>query len=54
MRDYIINDVKLKRGLDWSFHELRKTDKLVGDQVEDSYFVTIPGEDSDITDKKKL
>ena len=52
MRDYIINDVKLKRGLDWSFHELRKTDKLVGDQVEDSYFVTIPGEDSDITDKK--
>tara|TARA_Y100000589_G_C27068205_1_gene594228 strand:- start:410 stop:1018 length:609 start_codon:yes stop_codon:yes gene_type:complete len=52
MRDYIINEVKLKKGLDWSFFDLRKTDKLVGEQVEDSYFTTVPGEDSDITTLK--
>ena len=52
MRDYVLNEAKLSRGLDWSMHDLRKTDKLVGDQVEDTYFTTTPGEDSDITTLK--
>ncbi len=49
MKNYIIRKAKLKRGLDWSFWDLRKSDKLRVDQLKVSYFDTNPGIDSDIT-----
>ena len=49
MKNHIIRKAKLKRGLDWSFWDLRKSTKLRGDQLKISYFDTKPGVDSDIT-----
>tara|TARA_B100000780_G_scaffold104498_1_gene73090 strand:+ start:4680 stop:5273 length:594 start_codon:yes stop_codon:yes gene_type:complete len=49
MKNHIIRKAKLKRGLDWSFWDLRKSDKLRVDQLKVSYFDTNPGIDSDIT-----
>jgi len=49
MKNYIIRKAKLKRGLDWSFWNLRNSGKLRVDQLKDSYFGHNPGEDSDIT-----
>ncbi len=52
MKDYIVKKAKLKVGLDWSFWELRKSEKFRVDQVKSPYFTTNPGEDSDITTLK--
>tara|TARA_Y100001954_G_scaffold74960_1_gene82246 strand:- start:1001 stop:1600 length:600 start_codon:yes stop_codon:yes gene_type:complete len=49
MKNYIIRKAKLKVGLDWSFWDLRNSGKLRVDQAKESYFATIPGKDSDIT-----
>ena len=44
-----INKVKLDRGLDWKFHEIKGSGLLREDQLSSSYFNQTPGKDSDIT-----
>tara|TARA_B100001287_G_scaffold95585_1_gene80311 strand:+ start:1227 stop:1823 length:597 start_codon:yes stop_codon:yes gene_type:complete len=44
-----INEVKLNRGLDWQFHNIKGSGKLREDQLSSSYFTQQPGVDSDIT-----
>lgn len=48
-----INEVKLDKGLDWKFHQLKGKGKLREDQLKSSYFTQQPGVDSDITSLKK-
>ena len=48
-----IEKVKLNRGLDWQFWNLRETDKTFRYKIPKiEYFRTIPGHDSDITINK--
>lgn len=49
IRDYVFNEAKLDKGLDWKLYDLKKLNRLVGEEPEYSYFYQIPGEDSDIT-----
>lgn len=48
MYDWVINVVKLDRGLDWKFLELRNSKLFKIEEIWDDYFFQIPGVDSDI------
>jgi len=45
---WIMDVVKLDRGLDWKFHDLRNSKLYNIEEIWDDYFYQVPGDDSDI------